>query len=383
VSQPAYEPPSYKNWILFNSGKDIREVFEVPLFSDFHYIVGGGLDDLGPYSLINPLPLSKERPVLLPMLYLRVEDYREIVPPDMSRTIDKLYHGGTLVDEIAALFSLIWGIRIKSGGRTREFKIDGDQKGKPVHYEWDRNPTLLKNMNSPMIPRAHSAIDSVNMRSLSELEIIKTLHKLYPADARALIKASRLYQDALWIAESEPELSWIMFVSAIETVALRWFSRSSTLMERFKKEMEGLYILLKDQCDHEVLDNVAKYCTTYMGSTDKFVDFILEFLPPEPPKRPNIGLVEWGLSKMEENLKIIYKHRSNSLHGSGWIPFPMCQRPHNRNSSGNYFEKPLGISINAYGGTWKAKDVPMYLHVFEYIVQGAILNWWKKKVDFE
>jgi hypothetical protein len=43
-----------------------------------------------------------------------------------------------------------------------------------------------------------------------------------PADQVALIRAARLHQDAVWIAEQEPELAWLMLVSALETGAGRW-----------------------------------------------------------------------------------------------------------------------------------------------------------------
>jgi hypothetical protein len=43
-----------------------------------------------------------------------------------------------------------------------------------------------------------------------------------PADQVALIRTARLHQDAVWIAEQEPELAWLMLVSALETGAGRW-----------------------------------------------------------------------------------------------------------------------------------------------------------------
>jgi hypothetical protein len=29
------------------------------------------------------------------------------------------------------------------------------------------------------------------------------------------------------------------------------------------------------------------------------------------------------------------------------------------------------------GGVWLAKDTPIQLHTFEYIVRNSIINWWK------
>ena len=51
----------------------------------------------------------------------------------MNKTDVKRYHGGDIVDEIAALVSLCFGFRLMAGGVTREFRIN-DPKGRPVSY---------------------------------------------------------------------------------------------------------------------------------------------------------------------------------------------------------------------------------------------------------
>jgi len=53
--------------------------------------------------------------------------------------------------------------------------------------------------------------------SMMAIEEIKTFAALSPEQAIALGRAARLYQDALWLAESEPNLSWLMLVAAVET----------------------------------------------------------------------------------------------------------------------------------------------------------------------
>jgi hypothetical protein len=37
----------------------------------------------------------------------------------------------------------------------------------------------------------------------------------------------------------------------------------------------------------------------------------------------------------------------------------------------------VGYGAGAHGGVWAAKDAPMKLHLFEYIVHGALLEWWE------
>jgi hypothetical protein len=40
-------------------------------------------------------------------------------------------------------------------------------------------------------------------------------------------------------------------------------------------------------------------------------------------------------------------------------------------------EKPAAKATGMKGAVWMAKDTPIHLHIFEYIVRNAILSWWK------
>ena len=66
-------------------------------------------------------------------------------------------------------------------------------------------------------------------------EDISSLPSLGAEQAIALVRSARLYQDALWLAESEPNLSWLLLVSAIETAANLWRSRKDLPLERLKE----------------------------------------------------------------------------------------------------------------------------------------------------
>jgi hypothetical protein len=57
-------------------------------------------------------------------------------------------------------------------------------------------------------------------------------------------RAARLYQDALWIVESEPNLAWIMLVSTVETAAKEWSDKNH--------------------------------------NRNRFIDFVVSYLPPPP-----------------------------------------------------------------------------------------------------
>mgnify|MGYP001030301975 CR=1 FL=1 len=360
-------PRSYENWKVAIQGISSKGAYEVPLFTDIH-IVGEKRDDFGPYQFLNPAAIQKEG-VLRPRIILRWENHLEFTLPDMEHTEDHLYHGGQLYDEITALSSLALGIRLKSGGITREFTPDGDIRGKPVGYEMSKNPILLKNVREPIISYDGR---SSNLGNLAPLSIFPNLS---PRDAIALVKASRLYQDALWIAESEPELAWIMFVSAIETAANYWRETKETAVEKLHVSKPDIETILFGYGGSELVEKIAELLAPSMGATKKFTDFLLEFLPLLPTKRPEeYARLSWKASDIKKTFNKIYDYRSKALHGSKRFPAPMCDPP--MKAGEHLAEVPNSYSMAIKGGVWLKEDVPILLNTFEYIVRGALLNWW-------
>lgn len=366
-------PPSYENWNSALLEMNVIDGFEVPLFTDAH-ITGNIHDGFGPYKFLNPIAIPTSSDTIMPGVFLRVENYLELPSlEEMSRTDDMHYHGGTLQDEIAALSSLILGVRLKSGGITREFNKDEDPRGNPVLFQLNMNPTLLSSGEKLIIPEARRTIN------LKELDILTTYPTIAPADAITLVKAARIYQDAIWIAESEPELAWIMFVSAVETAANRWSTMEATPIEKLRTSKPDLKKVLFDQGGEEHVKNVAELIVPYMGATKKFIDFLLEFLPSPPVNRPREGYQHsWEGREIKKSLKKIYDYRSEALHGGKKFPAPMCFPPIIPDNIPS--EIPIGLSTMAYGGIWKIEDTPILLHTFEYIVRLALISWWTSLV---
>ncbi|MDR4498019.1 MAG: hypothetical protein MRK02_08905 [Candidatus Scalindua sp.] len=82
----------------------------------------------------------------MPAFTLRLDDHLEYNPSSgiPEKTDAKLYHGGGISDEVTALVSLSFGIRLKAGGVTRRFDNNGDPKGHPTCFEIYKNPFLPK-----------------------------------------------------------------------------------------------------------------------------------------------------------------------------------------------------------------------------------------------
>jgi len=370
IKKPKLLPPIYENWFAFLANKPSQSIYEYPLYSD-SVITGENTTDFGPYQFLNPVSprSSKIRPILI----LRVDSR---LTYDFNRPFETnlgYYHGGDLIDEIAAFLSLLLGARFKAGALMREFRENGDRFGRPIQYIEKVIPNIFLEHNIYKLPSVRG------IREITSLEPLKYIPNIPEENLIALIRAARLYQDSLWIAESEPSLAWVMLVSAIEVVANQWKKESELPEQLLQFSKPDLYKYLKENVkEEEKIKQIAKLLVNICGSTKKFVDFTLEFLPQPPPKRPPPFLRHsWETVKMKDSLKKIYGHRSNALHGGIPFPFSMCEAPYWSQGQEAPAEIPMGLGTMCEGGSWRIEDTPFVLNTFEYIVRNCLLNWMK------
>lgn len=361
-------PLSYVNWKRAMGDATMVSGYEYPLFTDAH-IIGEIGEGCGPYQFINTVPLPSLRRVR-PSIILVVKGYikGDEFLARMDETFEGAYHGGGLQDELAALLSLSLGIRCKAGGATRAFNGDGD-RGRPITWGFDRDPILPEVHDRVVIPAA------IGEHRLEKASLLCNLHRLTPKAAITLVRTARLYQDALWVAESQGHLSWLMFVSAVETAAQYWRNEKESPLERMRTSRPELESLLRDEGGEAFVQKVAEQIGPYMGATRTFIDFLLEYLPAPPPDRPPEAFqVTWTKREMKQIFRKIYQYRSRALHGGTPFPAPMCEPPWQVTE--HYLEKPSGHATGMLGSTWLADDTPILLHTFEYIVRHAVLGWW-------
>ena len=292
--------------------------------------------------------------------------------PDMSRTDQTQYHGGTFADELAALGSLTLGIRLKAGAASRIFGKADDAKGRPI--AWDSRPDPV--MQAPSRGRVFPA--AARECSLDDLKVLSALPRVGQADAIAFVRSARLYQEGLWIGESDPSLAWLLMVSSVESAANQWHRKTASATDRLTAAKPDLVDFL-NKCDVPgLVDRVAAEFADTIRSTRKFIDFLLEHLPPPPSKRPlPWAQLSWQTSDLKKALRLVYQYRSKALHEGVPFPAPMCQPGMSVPDSEVPSEIPIGLASSILGSVWKAEDTPMLLHVFEYIGRHAILSWWK------
>lgn len=372
-------PPILQNWAARNLGSPKLSIHEYPLYSDAEMIPQGVPRDAAdcPYYFFKMSPMAKPGHVQASVI-LRIDVHYVEKCPGYPRTNDSFYHGGLLEDEIAALASLCFGVRIRAGGKSRHFNVNADEDplGRPVAGDHRPIPTLDINENRLVLPDVAKNIDSLDEEGLARFE---WLLRLSSGQAIALIRAARLYQDALWIVESEPALAWLMLVSALETAANQWRANKGTAEERLTDSQRGpeLVKILKEAGGDGLITKVAEIIAPSLGVKKKFVDFVMHYLPRPPESRPrNEFQISWDdKDSMKEILKTIYDYRSQALHVGTPFPAPMCDPP--SALPGGYAEKGgVGLGTVGCGGEWLTKDLPINLHAFHYIARKVLLRWW-------
>jgi len=309
--------------------------------------MAGDRAEFGPYLLLNPrrdlgelafqrLGAARLGLVLRLELHQRIDDPDDYLDADWDQTDHAVFHGGDAGQELASLVSLALGVRLRASGISREFDPDGDPRGYPHGFD-EQVPYLPPPYRDLILP--YTASDSARLDTCRQL--LLAYPSLSAAQARALVRAARSYQEGLWIADTDPRQAWLRLVGAVEAAAQQWY--------RDQGQVGG--------------------ATKKLGATKKFVNFVMTFQPEPPQSRPRSRRLNW--SQMPEHVKVIYDKRSRDLHDGIPFPLPMCQPPY-RSARGIASEVPDLPPVTA----WTLADAPMLLQTFEYIVRNALHAWW-------
>lgn len=373
-------PLAYRNWhaMLRNEHGDSVRGFEVLLYGDAHAV--GGHWDVGPYEIVNTISsIAKDMGATTPPIALRVWSYlshNDWMQPPLTATDTSSFVGTGLADEIAVLLALLTARRLRAGGTTRAF----DNRREPGTPRSDIGiaAPIVPPPGRRLLPRQAEQCNLVE----PHLELLKSYVEL-PADrAVALARAARAYRDAIWLGESQPELAWLLLVSAVECVA------NTTARNAYKSPMDLLRasrrslakILMRPEISSDWREKVAKEIAHTFKATDKFVSFMLHFGPKAgpDPRPPQFFEFKWHDEEAcRTAFELIYEHRSRALHEAIAIPAPMLEPPRNWGVNTGFDEVLYSGGMGALGGAWLRKDIPMLLQAFEFAVQNALVSWWK------
>jgi hypothetical protein len=375
TSIPEHErgPAGYENWRVSCLGGLPSEVVELQLYSDAH-LTGQVTTECGPYAVFNAIPFDAMGH-LFHALTLRVEFWGAAERPDLSVTDMTRYHGGWLADELSALMSLLMGVRLKSGGISRRFDA-GDSIGNPYADTQAPMSPLPPRQRRWIIPHAR---ETRNLNS-TLLPHLARYTLLSPSEAITLVRAARLYQDALWIAEAEPEMAWLLLVSAVEVVATHVQVAANSASDTFMLALPGLHDLLLQVGGQDLVRQSAAHLERHLRATARFLAFFAAYQasPPPRPSGKKVFEMDWELPKLKKSLSKVYDHRSRALHDGTPFPAPMCEGP---DQAGFFCERPLGLASGTNEAAWLAADTPMLLHVFEHLARTTIIQWWQQRAQ--
>lgn len=378
-------PFAHRNWRAQLAGHPEDSAHESPLYSDARFY-NSVVDVLGPYVLLNTRPTPGDPGSLVPVLVLRFSIHIALgsemaarVEPSPTGTGDRGgFVGGTPDDELAALIALEHGVRIAAAAPTRFYsRHTTEARGCPVHLGYP--PPSLPQVHRPPVLPALLARRSFSRR------LLKSYPSLHPSTALRLARAARSYQQAIWVADTEPSLAWLLLVSAAETAANEWSRLAhepnmspTELLERMRPDFALRLRKAADSAADGVLDEVGTTLRDVHRAQWKFSEFLIRYGLDAPIPRPTVGPIEWSAASMRNTLAAVYKYRSNALHGGEPVPVPMCRPPERSDSTADevgWSERPTG---NAYtdGGLWTKAELPINLHAFHHLVRTAIKGWW-------
>jgi hypothetical protein len=299
--------------------------------------------------------------------------------PPGRKTDNSTWTDLTTDDEVAVLLSLVLGARVRSGGLTRMFTEDGDPRGNAV--EWGHRPPTWSppGRNGPVLPGLSDAV--ANLGDLSDwLSRYGRLNK--GEAATSLLRAARQYRDGLWIADTDPQLAWLLFVSALEVAACHHRVAGTDLAAVLTEAKPKLAQDLREAGGKDLLDKVAGHLAEQLRATRRFLDFTTTFAPSPPERQPEHTQINWG--KLRRAMNVVYGFRSDRLHAGIPFPAPMCMPPIT-DDNGVPLERPPGlwsaVSSPSSWSSWRSTDLPMYLHTFADITRRTLLAWWKHMTE--
>jgi hypothetical protein len=276
-------PWGWENWRAMRDGRLSRGGLEIACYTDAHIVEDRA--EFGPYLLLNPRRdfnqlLSQRLGVARLGLVLRLELHREVdddayLDGDWDQIDQAVFHGGDAAQELASLVSLALGIRLRASGISREFDPEGDPRGYPHGFD-EQVPYLPPPYRHPILP--YTATGPAHLNTCRQLLL------LYPsisaAQARALVRSARSYQEGLWIADNDPRQAWLRLVGAVEAAERQWFS------------------------DQEQIGLTKELKKIKRRTTKRFVNFVMNFKPKPPRRRPQTLQLNW--SQMDDHLNVIY-----------------------------------------------------------------------------
>ncbi|WP_416969340.1 hypothetical protein [Streptomyces sp. 4F14] len=347
------------------------------LFSDTDVQGTADGESAGPYRIAS-LDASSDHQMgqLRPVMEL-ASWFRD--PSDEAPVSDNSgWTGLSIHQEITAMLSLILGVRLRGDDPV----IHRNNNGTITSYHPSAGTLPSAPTSpwaSPIIPvPTDTPVDIASVRGY-----LGSLPGLAPQHAIDLVRAARQYADALWIADGEPELAWLMLVSAVEVAATSHQVATADYAQLVTSSFPLAAEALVKRGGDELLVRAAE--TEFAGlikATGRFLSFARVFRPnpPEPRTTDQSAQLPWSRRGMEGALKRVYEYRSARLHAGAPFPWPLLIPPPIA-SDGLPAERFTNGPYGSGDTTWSAEELPMTLALFAHLVRGMLLSWWSTMAD--
>jgi hypothetical protein len=373
-------PLTYRNWKA-KTDDNWTYANEHPVFTDAQIDIRNPIiKEFGPFKLFTLNPTSSRSQSGEPTFILRVYNYLEPQLPSINNigiTDAAHYTGGFIAEEVTSLLALSLGVRLKVGDANR-FIDKRDPIGLPFRFGMIKAPMLaFQAPDRPILPNARF------IESIQNIDVFSNFPQRKASEATVLLRAARLYQEAIWIAEGAVELSWLLLTAAVETIASYWYEPQEVDLKHMKDSQPDLEEVLRQYAKEgfakELITRVFEILSDKSGAAKKFRKFIETFYPQSPPplRPPEFAQHKWKKKAITDTMVKIYTYRSNALHTGTPFPAPMCAPPDVVGERGEFAEIPIGLGTGMKNAYWSSADTPILFHTFEYIVRHTILNWWK------
>jgi hypothetical protein len=131
------------------------------------------------------------------------------------------------------------------------------------------------------------------------------------------------------------------------------------------------WMILGNTCDMDRADELRSQIAPLVALADPVPDEHLRALR-------RYAQFKWSNGRITEAMSAIYGLRSEALHES--VPFPPPMTGSVQKFGDGYQERPLGFAAGDATSWWASKDLPMNLHLFEYITRNVLLKWWRSVI---
>ena len=259
-----------------------------------------------------------------------------LITQKYEKGVSSFYPDDDIADEIAALLSLFCRRLITLTCKTREEhtgemeKYPEPIKNFPVNFTNALNVSAWPQKRCVMITKPEGveiedynpSVKGIDPEALSDYLTIISKHEY----ADSIIFAIKLYHLALQKIESEPDISYLLLIACIETIASDAidYEPSEKEMCELKGSLKKLALEYK-LSENQAIQLVNEACKGINWHTKKFVGFILQYVDESLWKEDDLFrtpeiLLPKKSDNIEKVIKDIYHARGKMQHKGRLFP---------------------------------------------------------------